>query len=96
MEFTAYTMADLQRTRSILQGLVRDGVTTTEQALELLNSMVKEQHQHIVQAPARQGTEVEICPKCGKGVITLWHGSSIQVQAPVYGCKKCQWSEVRP
>lgn len=99
MEFTVYKMADLQRTKSILLGLQKDGVTTIDQAVELMGRMVADQHAAIV-APgvgqsATTGATVEFCPSCGKGIVVYWPRISAQVGADVYGCKRCQWSEVR-
>lgn len=99
MEFTVYKMADLQRTKSILVRLQKDGVTTIDQAIELMGGMVADQHAAIVSREASQpvtnGTSVEICPSCGKGIVVLWPRISVQVGGDVYGCKRCQWSEVR-
>jgi len=95
MELSVYTMADLQKFRGLLQGFSRDGVETVADALALLTNMVTDQHQHIVQPAARTAATVELCPSCGKGGVTRWAGSSRQVGANVYGCKQCQWSEVR-
>ena len=95
MGLETYTLGNLQMLRGMLKRLVRDGVETTATGLELLDQMVADQHQHLTQAPIKVVSTVEICPQCGKGVVTLWPGSSIQVGAPVYGCKQCQWSEIR-
>lgn len=94
MELTVYKMADLQRFRTLLQALRRDGVETIDQALTLLSGMVADQHAALTRRSAPVGP-VEICPSCGKGVVTRWPRISAQVGADVYGCKKCQWSEVR-
>lgn len=99
MEFTVYKMSDLQRTKSILVGLQRDGVTTIDQAIELMGGMVADQHAAIISRDASQPVtsraSVEICPACGKGIVVPWPLISVQVGGDVYGCKRCQWSEVR-
>lgn len=99
MEFTVYKMADLQRTKSILVGLQKDGVTTIDEAVELMGRMVADQHAAIVArstAPSpSDASSAELCPSCGKGVVVYWPRISAQVGADVYGCKRCQWSEVR-
>lgn len=97
MELTAYKMADLQKFRSLLQGLRRDGIETLDQALTLLTGMVSDQHAYITQAVKNQHitTSVEICPSCGKGLVTRWPRISDQAGVQIYGCKRCQWSGVR-
>ena len=94
MELTVYKMADLQKFRSLLQGLKRDKVETIDQALSLLTGMVADQHAAMATNAGPSG-QVEICPSCRKGVVTRWPRISAQVGANVYGCKRCQWSEVR-
>jgi predicted RNA-binding Zn-ribbon protein involved in translation (DUF1610 family) len=42
-----------------------------------------------------RGRSVEVCPSCGKGVVTRWAQISLQAGADVYGCRSCQWSEIR-
>lgn len=94
MEFTLYKMGDLQRCRSILKGLEREGLTTLAQAGVVLDGIISGGHAALSQSPRRVAA-VEICPSCGKGVVARWPRVSNQVGADVYGCKRCQWSEVR-
>lgn len=99
MEFTVYKMADLQRTKSILLGLQKDGVATIDAAVDLMGRMVTDQHAAIIAKSTgplfRTAESVEFCPSCGKGIVVYWPRISVQVGAEVYGCKRCQWSEVR-
>ena len=97
MELSVYKFADLQRFRALLMSLKAHGVETVDEAIATFNGVVTEQHAAITHPSGNTDAAgaVEICPSCGKGIVSLWPKISSQVGERVYGCKRCQWSEIR-
>jgi predicted RNA-binding Zn-ribbon protein involved in translation (DUF1610 family) len=90
-----FNRADVQTIRSFLILLDRNGISQAE-AMAAIDGYLGQLHTRSqVGLTLSRGRSVEVCPSCGKGVVTRWAQISLQAGADVYGCRSCQWSEIR-
>lgn len=95
MDASIYKLKDIQNFKAMLSQLKDSGIATIDEALESINSIVRTKHSEVAGPVLSEKCSVEICQSCGRGIVTKWKKVSAQVGGNVYGCKLCQWSEVR-
>ena len=95
MLFQVFSPADLQTIRVFakLQAATAPAMTIGE-VVTLLDEMLG-QGGFMSVTPPKPAMHGGTCPSCGMGVVTKWERISAQVGADVFGCIKCQWSEMR-
>lgn len=93
--YQVFSPADLQtiRTFAKLHAATAPAMTIGE-VVTLLDEMLG-QGGFMSVTPPKPAMHGGTCPSCGLGVVTKWERISLQVGGPVFGCTRCQWSEVR-
>lgn len=97
-KYSAFSLSELQAIRTFMVVASRNNpaMTVAEAVADITAVLERE-----AAATSRRGelaqpsVGVEVCPSCGRGRVTRWHGSSAQAGADVFGCAVCHWSEVR-